>query len=123
MQQTEGEKAVSVTTIPSELVCADISTKGLMRKRWFGAFYMMKVVNKDPEYQNQIKKGAKKMMKTKDIRIRLFPLMACTNAVAGNRTENIVEKERGPWLDALAGAFSKAWLATPYMKFVVVMSR
>ena len=98
VQQKESERAFSIAAIPSELNSADIGTKSLTRKRLLALLYMMKFVDavgdrvgteeyNDLEYQYQIRKGAKKMMKSKDIRIGLLLLMANMNSVAGSQTE------------------------------------
>ena len=106
---------------------ADIGTKSLTRKRLLALLYMMKFVDavgdrvgteeyNDLEHQYQIKKGAKKMMKSKDIRIGLLLLMANMNSVAGSQvaTEEKASADYGWWalvFCAVIGALSTlSWL-------------
>lgn len=101
VQQKESERAFSVAAIPSELNCADIA-KNLTRKRLLGLLYMIKMIDVigdrvgyeeykdlDLEYQYQIKRGAKKMMNSEDLRIGLLLLMASVSSVAGSSTEEV----------------------------------
>ena len=85
VQQKESESAFNVAAIPSELNCADIGAKNLTRKRLFGLLYMLKMIDvvggrvgheeyTDLEYQYQTRRGAKKMMNSKDIRKGLLLL-------------------------------------------------
>ena len=85
VQQKESESAFNVAAIPSELNCADIGAKNLTRKRLFGLLYILKMIDvvggrvgheeyTDLEYQYQTRRGAKKMMNSKDIRKGLLLL-------------------------------------------------
>ena len=136
VQQKEKEKVLSIGPIPTELNCADLGTKALTRKRMLGLLYMLKVVQfggervgeeeyKELEHREQMKKGMKRVMQSKDLRVGLLMMMATMDQAAGNKTEDEKNEEEGCqwivfWCCALLGALGLMnWLRQHVLKRLI----
>ena len=82
----------------------------LTRRRMLGLLYMLKVVQfggervgeeeyKELEHREQMKKGMKKVMQSKDLRVGLLMMMATMDQAAGNKIgEEKNEDEGYQWI-------------------------
>ena len=120
VQQKEKEKVLSIGPIPTKLNCADLGAKALTKRRMLGLLYMLKVIQyggervgeeecRELEHREQMKRGMKRVWKSKDLRVGLLMMMATMDQAAGNKIGEEEDEEQGHqwmvfWCCALLGA-------------------